>query len=60
MSMEHLFENGPMSIWIDVLWFTIVLIISPVLFLFTMAISELPVVIVRQIIRLIRMKNRSP
>lgn len=59
MLVKYLIENGSTSIWVDILWFTLVLIISPALFLFTMAISELPVMIVRQIFRIFRIKYGS-
>lgn len=42
------------TIWIDILWFILVIIISPALFLFTMAINELPVLLVRHIAQVIR------
>lgn len=59
MLVKYLIENGSTSIWVDILWFTVVLIISPAIFLFTMAISELPVIIVRQIFRILRIKYGS-
>lgn len=52
-------ESGEMPIWIDILWIAFVIIISPLLFLLTMAINELPVLLVRRLFRMIRSKNTS-
>lgn len=52
-------ENGATSVWIDIIWIATVIIISPVLFLLTMAINELPVLFVRQIFRKIRTKSNT-
>lgn len=53
-------EQRSTSIWIDLIWIATVIVISPVLFLITMAIEELPVLFVRQILRMIRTtKNNS-
>lgn len=52
--ISNLNAYGSTTIWIDIIWFTIVLVISPVLFLFTMAICELPVLLVHQMIQIIR------
>lgn len=57
--LEILTESNAATIWIDILWLTLVLIISPVLFLFTMAINELPVILVQQIIRMLRTKTNK-
>lgn len=57
--LKILTESNGVPIWIDILWITLVLIVSPVLFLFTMAINELPVVLVRHIFRMLRTKTNT-
>lgn len=58
--ISNLNAYGSTTMWIDIIWFTIVLVISPVLFLFTMTISELPVLLVQQIIRIIIIVKGEP
>lgn len=59
LNMRHLMESTEMPIWIDILWIAFVIIISPLCFLLTMAINELPVIFCRRLFRMIRSKSTS-
>lgn len=54
MLSDNLLLYGSTNIWIDIFWLTFVIVMSPAMFVVTMAINELPVVMVRKIIRIIR------
>lgn len=57
--LKILAENNAATVWIDILWIIFVLVVSPLLFLFTMAINELPVLLIRQLFRMLRTKNNA-
>lgn len=60
MFSTHMAAYSATSIWFDVAWFAFVLIISPALFLLTMAISELPVMLARRITQMLQRAKFDP
>lgn len=57
MLSSHMAAYGATSIWFDVIWFAFVIIISPALCLMTIAISELPVILVRRLSKHLQRTN---
>lgn len=54
--MQSIHEYHLLPIWFDIIWFGFVLLISPALFLLTIFLTELPVVVVRRVCHVLRLK----
>lgn len=54
MLSNNLLTYDPAFMWVDILWLTFVIVVSPIVFMLTMAINELPVLMVRRVVRFMR------